>query len=92
MLYMTILTWEPPQRDAVIKRFATLGVKEPAGVKVLGMWVDINGGRAFELEEWPATADPKLSVQASFAWNDLCKIEPVPVIEAQEMMKLLPKA
>ena len=91
MLYMTIITWEPPQRDAVAKRFATLGPKHPAGVKVLGHWVDVNGGRAFELTDWPPAVDPKILVETSFASNDLCKIESVPVMPAGEIMKLLPK-
>jgi hypothetical protein len=92
MLYMTILTWEPAQRDAVIKRFATQGPKLPAGVKLLGMWAAFHGSRVFSLEEWPPAHDPKLVIEANFAWTDLCKIEAVPVMEAQEMMKLLPKA
>lgn len=35
MQYLNIITWEPPQRDAVIKRFATMGVGLPAEFKML---------------------------------------------------------
>jgi hypothetical protein len=89
MLYMTIITWEPPQRDAVLKRLATQGFKPHAGVKVLGTWGDIHGGRVFMLEDWGDVNDPKISVQESHLWNDLCKIQPVPVMSAEEIMKVI---
>jgi hypothetical protein len=89
MLYMTTVTWEPPQRDAVLKRFATQGAKPSPGVKILGMWGDLNGGRVYELSDWGDVNDPKIYIQASYAWNDLCKIEPVAVMNAEEMMKVI---
>jgi len=92
MLYMTIITWEPAQRDAVIKRVQTMGVKVPKGVKVLGMWADLSGHRVFQLTDWPPVADPKIILEDNLAWTDLVKIESVPVMQVEEMMKLLPKA
>jgi len=89
MLYMTTITWEPPQRDAVLKRFATQGAKPPAGVKILGMWGDIHGGKVYELSDWGNVNDPKLVVQAAHAWSDLCKIESVTVMNAEEIMKVI---
>jgi hypothetical protein len=89
MLIMTIVTWEPPQRDAVLKRFATQGAKLPAGAKTLGMWGDVHGGRLFQLVEWADVPDPKISVQISHLWTDLCKVEVVPVMNAEELMKVI---
>ena len=86
MLYMNILTWAPDQRDAVIERTKKIGV-EHEGIKVIGTWVDVHGGRVFQLSEEPA--DPKLGLKATFAWNDLMKIQEIPVIEAKEFMQLL---
>ena len=86
MLYMHILTWDPDKRDAVIERTKKIGV-EHEGIKVIGTWVDANGGRAFQLNEAPE--DPKLGLKANFAWNDLVKIEEIPIIEAKEFMELL---
>ena len=89
MQYMAIITWEPPQRDAVLKRFAAEGVKTPSGVKILGSWGDIHGGRVFILEDWGDVNDPKISVQFSNEWTDLCKVEAVPVTKPEEIMKFI---
>ena len=86
MLYMNILTWEPGKRDDVIKRAQTKGV-EHEGIKVLGTWADVQGGRAFQLSEAPT--DPKFSIKGNFEWNDIMKIESVPVMETEEFFKLL---
>lgn len=89
MLYMTTVTWEPPQRDDVLKRLATQGAKHSPGVKILGMWADIHGGRVYELSDWGDVNDPKIEIQAAHVWNDLCKIEPVQVMNAEEFMKVI---
>ncbi len=86
MLYMNILTWEPGMRDEVVKRAQTKGTGHE-GIKVLATWTDVQGGRAFQLSEEPA--DPKLSIKANFEWNDIMKIESVPVMESEEFFKLL---
>jgi hypothetical protein len=85
MPYMNILTWDPDKRDAVIDRVKKLGL-EHEGIKVLGTWADVNGGRCFQLTEEPS--DPKLSIKANFTWNDVLKIETVPVMDAGELIKL----
>ena len=93
MLYMHIITWEPPQRDAVEKRAQTMGLKVAEGVKLIGFWNDLHGNRAFMLVDTPpAAVDAKHILEASWAWSDLCKIEVVPVMELEEVMKLLPKS
>ena len=86
MLYMNILTWAPDKRDAVIERVNKIGL-EHEGIKVIGTWVDVNGGRCFQLSEEPA--DPKFSLKANFDWNDLLHIETVPIMKADEFLKLL---
>jgi hypothetical protein len=92
MLYMHIITWEPAQRDAVVKRAQAVGVKLEKGEKLIGFWNDLHGHRAFMLVDVPpAAVDAKHILEASWAWNDLCKTEVVPVMEFQEVMKLLPK-
>ena len=88
MLYMTILTWDPHKRDAVIERVRKIGLQHE-GMKVIGTWVDVLGGRAFQLSDVPRDIDPKLSLKANFAWNDLVRIEDVCVMDATEMMKLM---
>ncbi len=56
---------------------------------MLGTWVDVLGGRSFQLCDVPRDLDPKLNVKANYAWNDLMRIESVPVMEASEAVKLL---
>ena len=86
MLYMNILTWDHDKRDAVMERTKKIGM-EHEGIKVIGTWVDVNGGRCFQLSEEPA--DPKFSLKANFGWNDLLHIETVPIMKADEFLKLL---
>ena len=83
---MAILTWEPEKRDELVKR--RVEWRFPEGMKVIGEWVDITGGRDFTLVE---VDDPKVILAATFAWDDLAKFECVPVMEAEEVMKLIPK-
>lgn len=86
MPYMNILTWDPEKRDAVIERVKTKGL-EHEGIKVLGTWADVNGGRCFQITEEPS--DPKFSIKANFSWNDILSIETVPIMHAGELVKLL---
>lgn len=86
MLYMNILTWAPDKRDAVIERVKKIGM-EHEGIKVIGTWVDVYGGRCFELSEEPA--DPKFGFKANLDWNDLIHIEAVPVMKGEEFMQLI---
>ena len=87
MLFMTIYTYEPEKREAVIKRRAEKGTMAPPGMKIVGEWSDITGGRVFRLVE---VDDPRVMLGASAAWADLGKIESVPVMETEEVMKLVP--
>ena len=87
MLFVAISTWEPERRDEVDKRAAAMA-KIPEGIKLIGSWVDLAGGRVFEVAE---AADPKAVIEGSYLWNDLCKVEIVPVMESEEAVKLIPK-
>jgi hypothetical protein len=71
----------------VDKRAAAMA-KIPEGIKIIGSWVDLAGGRMFEVFE---ADNPKVVIEATFAWNDLGKIEIVPVMETEEALKLFPK-
>ena len=83
MLFMSILTWEPSKRNEIIKRRLEIGV--PKEVKVIGEWTDISGGRSFTLTE---EADPNAMMAGVLAYSDLIKFEMVPVMKAEDVMKL----
>ena len=86
MLFMTIYTYEPENRETVIKRRAEKGTLVSAGVKILGEWSAITGHRVFRLVE---VEDPRAFLAGAAAWTDLGKIESYPVMPTEEVIKLL---
>jgi hypothetical protein len=88
MLFMTIYTYESKEREAVIKRRAAKGDMVPQGMKLIGEWSYLGGCRVFRLIE---ASDPRAMLGATASWADLGKIEIFPVMETEEVMKLLPK-
>jgi hypothetical protein len=88
MLYMTILTWAPEKRDAVIDRVKKIGFEHP-GVRTLGTWVETGGLRCFQLVDIPRDMDPALGLKNNFTWNDIMRIQSLSVIEANDMLKAI---
>lgn len=86
MLYMTVVTWEPDKRNEVIQRALEREEEETEGVEVIGWWNDLMGGRSFTVVE---TDDPGAVMQVVQAWSDIVKFETTPVIERDEVMKIL---
>jgi len=86
MLFMSIYTYEPEKRHENIHRRLEKGAIVPQGVKIHGEWSDLTGGRAFRLIE---VDDPEAGLAASAAWNDIGKIELVPVMETEEVMEIV---
>ena len=84
MLFMSIVTWEPEKRNEVRKAFTEQGTV--TGGKIIGTWSDIGGCRSFRLLEGD---DPKAMVAASNLYNDIATVEIIPVIETQELMKVV---
>lgn len=84
MLFMNIYTWEPSQRTAILKRRVERGLSLKQGVKLVGEWSDLNGGRGFLLVE---SNDPKALMSTVIGWSHLVKMEIVPVIEAADLWK-----
>jgi hypothetical protein len=86
MLIMDIATYEPDKAEDVFKR--RMEEKIPEGVKLIGEWLDIAGGRAYRLVE---VADPKLLFAMTSFWIGFVKKELVPVMGTEEAMKLMPR-
>ena len=85
MLFMSIYTFEPGQKNEIVKRRMEQGTLGPEGVKVIGEWFDLGGHKGFILFE---TNDPKVMMGMSMPWTDLMKFETVPVMEIEEVLKL----
>jgi hypothetical protein len=86
MLFMTVYTYKPGNRDAVIKRRLEKGTLVPEGLKILGEWSYIGSGRVFRLYE---ASDPAAALKGSYAWSDLGTIETYPVMETEAVMAKL---
>lgn len=83
MLFMNIYTWEPGQRDALIKRRREK--KGPAlsgGIKKIHEWLDAAGGRGFMVFE---TDDPRAIMTSIMEWDDLMKVEVVSLLDITEI-------
>jgi len=85
MLFMIVYTYEPEQRNETTKRRLHQQRVIPEGMKVIGEWSFLGGGRGFMVLE---VQDSKLLLKAFSAWSDLLKFEVFPVIETEEVMKL----
>ena len=83
MLFMSIFSWEPEQRNEVIKR-RMQGSRLPEGVKAIGEWVQIGGGRVFRLIDIP---DAKLGLASALPWTDIGYLELFPVMDSEEAAK-----
>jgi len=86
MLFMTVFTYEPGNREAVIKQRAEKGGLVPPGVKIMGEWSAVGAGRVFRLVE--ADSVPAL-LAAVHPWAYLGKVKTYPVMPVDEVIKLL---
>lgn len=86
MLFMTIFQYEPQNRDEIVKRRSEKGGLVPEGVKVVGEWSCVKSGQVFRLVD---SDDLAAMMAATFAWSDLGKVEIHPVMETDEVMKVL---
>ena len=88
MLFMCIFTWEPEQRNEIIKR-RMQGAAIPEGVKSIGEWVELGGGRSFRLIDVP---DASLALAGSLPWTDIGYLEMIPVMDSEEAVKFAAQA
>jgi hypothetical protein len=86
MIYLTIYRWKPENRKEIVARFMENGGAPPTGVKLLSRWTDLGGGRGFTLTE---TDDPVALSSFCYVWNDLMSFEIVPVINDEQLAKVL---
>ena len=86
MLFMSIYTFKPENRDEVIKRRMEKGLQTPEGAKCLGQWSSASGLRAFTLFE---VNDGLTHAAWSSAWTDLGEYETYAVVETEELLKVL---
>jgi hypothetical protein len=86
MKWISIGTWGPEKRDEITKRRMEKGTMFPEGVKSLGEWVDLRGGRVISLFE---ADDPAAIGLAAYAWNDLMCLDSFPVMETEPLLEVI---
>ncbi len=87
MKLVTIWSYPPEKRDAIQARFKeTGGDTPPAGIKLLGRWHAISGGKGVHVCECD---DPLLLSKWAQTWSDLLSIEIYPAIDDEEAIKRL---
>ena len=86
MLYVTMYSWKPENRKAIVARFMETGGQPPPGVKLLGRWTATGGGRGFTVTE---SDDPVAVSKFAYQWNDLMEFVTIPVINDEQLAKVL---
>jgi Domain of unknown function (DUF3303) len=86
MHFMSIYRFTPEQRDAAVARFKETGGPPPAGVKMLARWHDVGRLTGYTICE----ADDAVALGIwSHRWVDLMTIETFPVVNDEQMVKVL---
>jgi hypothetical protein len=86
MLFMSVYTYEPTQREEIVKRRMEEGLSTPEGIKLIGQWSNASGGQVFTLFE---ADDPLVLAQWSNPWNNLGNLETFIVIDTEELIKAM---
>ena len=88
MRFMLTFTMTPvkEKRHEAIARFLKTGGLPPMGATLLGRWSRLDFTQGYYLLE---SDDSTALTEFALAWNDLMKIEIVPVIEDREVSEVL---
>ena len=86
MLFMVTFTGEPGNQKEALKRAAERKNVQWEGVKVIGRWIYPGAHKAFALCE---ANDVTALVKLTLPLSDLGHYEIVPVIEVQELVKMM---
>lgn len=86
MKFLLTFMMKPETRDTAFARFDKTQGRPPKGVSLLGRWTraDLSGG--FDLLE---SDDPAAVAEFALGWSDLMELSVVPVLEDQELTKVL---
>ena len=88
MKFMITYEMSPENRSASGQRFLQTGGGPPAGVTMLGRWHRAAGLGGFVLCE---TSDPEAIANWVYQWNDLLKFDAVPLIDDEQVGRVLSK-
>jgi hypothetical protein len=83
MLYMTVYSFRPQNRDATVARFKKTGGPPPDGVKMIGRWHDAGMHRGWVLAESDSVEGV---ARWCHQWADLISFQIVPVLDDEQIM------
>lgn len=86
MIYVTTYTLRPENRDAALDRFRATAGAPPAGVKMIGRWHDVCGGKGYTVSE---SDDPQAVLRWVLAWSDLLSFEVSAVVNDEQFAKAI---
>jgi len=86
MIFVTVWSYAPENRDAIQARFKATGGPPPAGVKMLGRWHAVGGGKGVVVVE---SNDPKAIAKWTQEWSDLMSFESYPVLDDGAMAQVI---
>lgn len=81
MKFISIATWESQQRDDYASKRMEKGRMAPEGIKVLGEWLDVSGGRQIILYEANSAMN---CFNWANRWNKIVTVETFPVLEVKD--------
>ena len=87
MIWMNIITVDSEIGNKIINKEIKKGDMIHEGIKILGAWFDMKGNRIFILVE--SEDGSGLALKENLNLNDLIKIEIVPVMAMEDVMKML---
>jgi len=86
MIFVSVYTIPSENRNAAQDRFKKSGGQPPKGVKLIGRWHSVVGGRGVTIYE---ANDPQAIANWAQQWSDLISFEIYPAIDDSGFAKLL---
>ena len=81
MLFVSTWSYPPENREAVQTRFKETGGKPPMGIKMLGRWHAIGGGKGVLVSE---SNDPMAIAKWIQEWSDLMSFDIYPALNDED--------
>lgn len=86
MLMLSIFQYDPEKRDQVVRKRLELGPPQRPGVKLIGQWSYVGGGKVFTLIE---TENQKAAYELMMPYSNLGTFEVFPLLETEAVLEML---
>lgn len=86
MIFVGVYSLAPEKRNAAQERFKKTGGPAPKGIKMIGRWHAVGGGRGVTVFE---ADDAQAAAHWAQQWTDLIRFDIYPAIDDEGFAKLL---